>query len=87
LQFPREKEEMVGKKTSIRASPAPVYPALYLHMWKSKNEEFVLQQLFKELLKNPKCYSSFSQMKSYCTLFTNEKLLYTFHSSETLQLN
>jgi hypothetical protein len=74
LQFPREKEEMVGKKTSIRASPAPVYPALYLHMWKSKNEEFVLQQLFKELLKNPKCYSSFSQMKSYCTLFTLQKL-------------
>ena len=61
---------MVGKKPSIRASSAPVYPALYLHMWKSKNEEFVLQQLFKELLKNPKCYSSFSQMKSYCTLFS-----------------
>ena len=65
---------MVGKKPSIRASSAPVYPALYLHMWKSKNEEFVLQQLFKELLKNPKCYSSFSQMKSYCTLFTLQKL-------------
>ena len=34
----------------------------------SQNEELMLQQLFKELFKFLKYYSSFSQMKSYCSL-------------------
>jgi hypothetical protein len=34
----------------------------------SQNKELILQQLFKELFKFLKCYSSFSQMKSYCSL-------------------
>ena len=33
----------------------------------------MLQQLFKLLFKLPKCYSSFSQIKSYCTLFSQIK--------------
>ena len=39
--------------------------SLSQHM-ESKNEEMMLQQLFKL----SKCYSKFSQMKSYCLLFS-----------------
>ena len=39
--------------------------SLSSHM-ESQNEELLLQQLFKL----PKCYGNFSQMKSYCTLFS-----------------
>ena len=51
-------------------SSTSVYYSLSPYV-ESKNEDKVLQHLSIRPFKNPKCYSSFSQMKSYCTLFTN----------------
>ena len=36
----------------------------------SQNEDLLLQQLFTRLFKLPKCYSNFSQIKSYWTFFS-----------------
>ena len=41
----------------------------------NQNEEMMLQQFFILLFKLPKCYNSFSQMKSYCNSSLNKKIL------------
>jgi hypothetical protein len=58
---------MKVKSKSISSIPSS---GLFISTCGEQNEELMLQQLFKELFKLPKCYNSFSQMKSYCTLFS-----------------
>ena len=59
------------KKTfSLKSISSSLSSGLFTSTCGEQNEELILQQLFKELFKLPKCYSTFSQMKSYCTLFS-----------------
>ena len=59
----------------LRATPTTLYLALYLEMWRAKMKKMMLQYLFILLFILPKCYSSFSQMKSYCSSSLNKKIL------------
>jgi hypothetical protein len=47
--------------------------ALFISTCGEQNGETMLQQSFKQFFTFPFCYSSFSQIKSYCTLFIGLK--------------
>ena len=57
---------------TLRATSATLYLALYLGMCRAKMKKYAPTALYFTL---PKCYSSFSQIKSYCSSSLNKKIL------------